>query len=166
MLIKSFLFIDLTTAFAIGGDFQYSDPIDYFTLFTHVLAHGDWDHLMSNMLYILLLGPILEEKYGSKAMFWMLVVTSLITGVIHLILYSHEMLVGASGIVFMLILLISVVNVQRGQIPISFLLIVVLFIGQELLRMMDDNNISELAHVIGGICGAFFGFRLLKTSKR
>ena len=43
-------------------------PMTYVRLFTHVLGHVDWEHFIGNMMYILLLGPMLEEKYGSY--FW------------------------------------------------------------------------------------------------
>ena len=34
----------------------------YVTLFTHILGHGNWQHLISNFMLILLIGPILEER--------------------------------------------------------------------------------------------------------
>lgn len=42
------------------------NPLFYLRLFTHVLGHADWGHYTSNFMIILLIGPILEEKYGSK----------------------------------------------------------------------------------------------------
>jgi hypothetical protein len=66
---------------------------------------------------------------------------------------------GASGVVFMLILLVSFTNVRGGEIPITFILVALLFIGKELLSGLEANNISETAHIIGGVCGSIFGFR-------
>ena len=40
-----------------------SDPLTYVRSFCHVFGHADWSHLMGNMIYILILGPMLEEKY-------------------------------------------------------------------------------------------------------
>ena len=31
-----------------------TNPLTYLRLFTHVLGHASWDHLISNMTYILL----------------------------------------------------------------------------------------------------------------
>ena len=42
-----------------------SDPLAYVRCFTHVLGHAGWDHLLGNMMYILILGPMIEEKYGT-----------------------------------------------------------------------------------------------------
>ena len=40
-------------------------PLTYIRFFTHVLGHVDWSHFIGNVSYLLLLGPMLEEKYGS-----------------------------------------------------------------------------------------------------
>ena len=42
------------------------DIFFYVRLFGYVLGHLDWEHLIANILWILVLGPMLEEKYGSK----------------------------------------------------------------------------------------------------
>ncbi|AZQ62727.1 rhomboid family intramembrane serine protease [Flammeovirga pectinis] len=167
IILKEFLFIDLTSIFSVGGygSMAITNPITYIRLFTHVIGHGSWEHFMGNFTYILLLGPILEEKYGSKQLLNMILVTAFITGIINAIFLSSGLL-GASGVVFMFILLSSIVNVQKGGIPLTFVLIVILFLGQELLSAFDQDNISQLAHVIGGICGAIFGFSIDKHNSK
>lgn len=40
-------------------------PLTWIRAFTHIFGHADWAHLVGNMSYLLLLGPMLEEKYGS-----------------------------------------------------------------------------------------------------
>ena len=62
------------------GHFITSSPLSYIRLFSHVIGHADWNHLLSNFAFILLLGPILEEKYGSLSLFIMVAITALITG--------------------------------------------------------------------------------------
>lgn len=137
--------------------FTYQDPLSYVRLVSHSLGHANWEHLGSNLAYILLIGPILEEKYGSKNLFVMSLVTALITGILNNFLYP-SFLLGASGIVFMMILLGSFTNVKDGGIPLTFILVLALFLGQEVLSAFEENNISEFAHVVGGVCGSFFGF--------
>ena len=126
-------------------------------LVTHVIGHADWSHLMSNFTFILLIGPILEEKYGSGPLLFMMVVTALATGVLNVLLFPTGLL-GASGIVFMLIFLVSVTNIQAGEIPLTFIVVVLLFLVKEFVGMFQRNAISEFAHIIGGISGAVFGF--------
>jgi membrane associated rhomboid family serine protease len=126
-------------------------------LVTHVIGHSSWTHLLANFTFILLIGPILEEKYGSAAVFAMMITTALVTGILNVLLFPTGLL-GASGIVFMLILLISFTNIREGEIPLTFILVVVLFLVKEIVNIFQNNNISEFAHIAGGVCGAFFGF--------
>ena len=38
---------------------SFADPLAYLRVFLHVCGHADWSHLLSNVMYILLLGPML-----------------------------------------------------------------------------------------------------------
>lgn len=136
----------------------------YFRLFSNAVGHANTEHLMSNLAFILLLGPLVEEKYGSKHTLVMLLTTSLACSFIHL-LFSNAGLLGASGIVFMLILLTSLVNFRSGEIPLTFILIVIVYIGKEVIGTFSDDNVSHTTHIVGGIVGAFFGFLLNKNGK-
>lgn len=140
-----------------------TDPLMYFRLFGHAIGHANWDHFLGNMLYILMLGPILEEKYGSKLILEMMAITAVITGILFNLLFPNSALLGASGIVFMFIILASVTNAEKGRIPITFILICVLYLGNELINAFHDDNISQLGHIIGGACGGFFGLFLVAT---
>ena len=139
----------------------WTDPLLYLRLFTHVLGHANWNHYFSNVMYILLLGPILEEKYGSRSLLLGILLTALVTGAAHLILGGSTALLGASGIVFMLILLVSFASFRQGTIPLTFLLIAGIYIGNEIINgITTADNISQMTHIIGGVCGAFLGFFL------
>lgn len=138
-----------------------SSPVSiffYFRLFGHVLGHAGFEHYINNFIIILLIGPMLEEKYGSKKLAVMILFTALITGIIHLLFFNTALL-GASGVAFMLILLSSYVNLKRGTIPITLILVVIAFLGREIIAgMITTDNISQLTHVLGGFCGGLFGF--------
>lgn len=143
-----------------------TDVFFYFRLFGHILGHADWEHFFSNFLLILILGPILEEKYGSRNMIFMIAITAFVTGVLNIVLFDSALL-GASGIVFMLILLSSIVNFKRGRIPLTLILVAVLFIGKEIMNgFLISDNISQITHIVGGLCGGFFGFASGKSENR
>jgi len=115
-------------------------------------------HYSGNMLLLLMVGPILEEKYGSKRLLAVIAFTALVTGIVHMIV-SNTALLGASGIVFMLILLSSVTNIRKGSIPLTLILALIIYIGQEIVAgVVANDNISQLAHIVGGLCGAVCGF--------
>lgn len=158
------LFVDRMTGstflmdyFSVGGSINYTNPAHLLSLFTHVIGHANMEHLLSNLTFILLLGPIIEEKYGSTQTLLMIVITALITGLLNIYFFDTGLL-GASGIVFMLILLASFTNTRNREIPVTFILVALLFIGKEVWNSLGNNNISEFAHIIGGFCGSLFGF--------
>jgi membrane associated rhomboid family serine protease len=127
----------------------------YVGLFTHILGHGNWQHLISN--FILLLGPILEERHGSGPLLTMIALTALITGLANLV-FSDGALLGASGVVFMMILLASMANVRGGEIPLTFIAVAVIYMGGEIIRAFREDQVSQMAHLVGGVAGAAFGF--------
>jgi membrane associated rhomboid family serine protease len=129
----------------------------YVGLFTHILGHANWQHLIGNFMLILLLGPILEERHGSGPLLIMIALTALITGLANLI-FSDGVLLGASGVVFMMILLASMANVRGGEIPLTFIAVAVIYMGGEIIRAFREDHISQMAHLVGGIAGAAFGF--------
>ena len=137
----------------------FTNPKLYLGLFTHAIGHANWSHLIGNFTYILLLGPILEEKYGSHRMVAMMAFTAFITGLINVIFFPTTALLGASGIVFMLIILCSFTNTKKdGTIPLTLILVCISYIGREVLNAFGNDDISQMGHILGGICGAVFGF--------
>ncbi len=137
--------------------FDLLQPLNYIRLFSHIAGHADWNHLLSNLAYILLLGPMLEETYGSFTMFLMIIVTGFVTGVLNACFFPHPLL-GASGVVFMMILLASFTNHGKDDVPLTFILIVILYLGREILNAFKGDDISQFAHLAGGLCGSLFGF--------
>lgn len=137
---------------------SWADPMQYLRLFTHVIAHKDFSHYTGNFLLILAIGPMVEEKYGSARLAVMIAITALITGLINVVFFRGVALAGASGIVFMLILLASFTNIREGSIPLTVLLVGALYIGNEIFAGLTINDdVSRLTHIAGGLCGAGFG---------
>jgi membrane associated rhomboid family serine protease len=143
---------------------SYLDPLQYVRLFTHVLGHANWMHFAGNFIVILIIGPMLEEKYGSKNLTKMILITALVTGIIHT-LFSNTVLLGASGIVYMFIILSSFTNTEAGRIPLTLIIVFFIFVGREVFSgVTAQDNISQISHILGGICGVMFAFR--KSSAR
>lgn len=139
-------------------------PLTYIRFFTHVLGHSGWEHFIGNMMYVLLLGPLLEEKYGSLKMLEIMGIVALVTGIINYIFFWNVALCGASGVVFAFILLSSFTRFKEGEIPLTFILVAIIFLGQQVYYgMFTQDNISNLSHIIGGIMGAVFGFVFMKN---
>ena len=132
------------------------NPLTYVRLLCHVFGHDGLSHLLSNLLYILLLGPILEEKYHDRL--WVVIVTTAITtGILHNIFEPNVILLGSSGIVFAFILLASITGKENG-IPVTLILVALLWLGQEIVSSINAaDNISQITHIVGGLSGAILG---------
>ena len=143
-----------------------TSPMTYVRFFTHIFGHGGWEHLIGNMCYLLLLGPMLEEKYGSKVLTEVIILTALVTGVVNYIVFWNTGLCGASGVVFAFILLSSFTSFKEGEIPLTFILVAVFFLGQQVYEgVAVSDNISQMAHVVGGMVGAISGYEINKIPK-
>jgi membrane associated rhomboid family serine protease len=133
----------------------------YPRFFLHVLGHGSYAHYIGNMMLILVVGPPLEEKYGSRSLLWAIAVTALVSGLVQWLFFPHTALFGASGIVFMMIVMSSLAGMKEGSIPITLLLVLVLYIGREIVDgVVLADNVSQLTHIVGGICGAVLGMNM------
>ncbi len=142
-----------------------SSPLTYVRFFTHVLGHAGWSHYIGNMMYLLLLGPMLEEKYGSRAIIEVILVTGLVTGLVTWFFFPGIALCGASGVVFAFIMMTSFTSFRKGEIPLTVILVAVIFIGQQVYEgMFVQDNISNMGHILGGIVGAVAGYTLNKNA--
>ncbi len=148
----------VTNFFSTSKSDSLLNPITYFKLVSHSLGHSDWEHLSNNFIKILLIGPMLEEKYGSINLLIMMVITSVVIGVFHR-LFEKGSLRGASGILYMLIILSSFVNIDGRKIPLTLTLIIMFFVIDEIIKLFkkDEDNISHLGHLTGAVCGLVFG---------
>ena len=138
-----------------------ADALAYLRFVCHVLGHSGYSHYIGNMMMILVVGPPLEEKYGSRSLFWAIFLTALVAGLVQWLFFPGTALLGASGIVFMMIVMSSLAGMRDGYIPITLILVMALYIGGEIVDgVVLSDNVSQLTHVVGGLCGAFLGLSM------
>ena len=141
---------------------SFKDPLFYVRLFGHVFGHANFAHFANNMMYILLLGPIVEEKYGSKNLVLLMAITAVVTGLVQVLLFPRTALLGASGIVFLLIMMSAVVG-EGKDIPLTLILVVVVYFGNQIAEgLVEADKVSQLTHIIGGVIGLAGGWRLTR----
>lgn len=127
-------------------------------LITYIFGHAGFSHFAGNTILLLLVGPIAEEKYGSKRLIIMMLSTAILTGVVNSILFKSG-LIGASGIVFLLIILSAFTSMKDKKVPLSLILVVICYLGQEIFNgIFANDEVSQFAHIFGGIMGLFWGF--------
>lgn len=139
----------------------FSDPLFYFRLVGHVLGHINYTHYLGNIMLLLVIGPPLEEKYGSSRLLLCILATALISGLVQILFAPGTALVGASGIVFMMIVLSSLSGMKERAIPLTLILVVILYLGGEIVDALTvQDSVSQMTHIVGGLCGAALGFAM------
>lgn len=141
-----------------------TDPLTYVRMVGHVLGHSGYAHYMGNMTLLLVVGPPLEEKYGSRRLLGCILFTALASGLVQFIFFPGTALLGASGIVFMMIVLSSLAGMREGTIPLTLILVVLIYLGGEIVDAVTvRDNVSQLTHIVGGLCGAGLGFAMKRS---
>ena len=141
-----------------------TDPLTYVRMVGHVLGHFGYAHYMGNMTLLLVIGPPLEEKYGSRRLLGCILFTALASGLVQFIFFPGTALLGASGIVFMMIVLSSLAGMREGTIPLTLILVVLIYLGGEIVDAVTvRDNVSQLTHIVGGLCGAGLGFAMKRS---
>lgn len=148
-------FFSAPAAFRAGaGAFNFRNPVHYLRLFFHIFGQRKWINLVRDLSFILLLGPQLEKLYGSKMLLLMFTVCAFVSGVLG-VCFLQQPLCGASCIAFMMILLTVYMSIKKQAVPVSCVLLLLLYIGQGISRIGGGN--SEIVHLLAGICGSLFG---------
>ena len=95
-----------------------------------------------------------------------MLITALITGLVHNLLFPRTILLGASGVVFAFILLTSFTDFREGEIPLTFLLVALIYLGQQIWDGITvRDHVSNLSHIIGGLVGSGAGYLLNRKRK-
>lgn len=140
-----------------------ANPFTYVRLIGHVFGHANWSHFIGNIMLLLVIGPLLEEKYGSANILFVMLTTALVTGLVNYIFFPDIRLLGASGIVFAFILLSPFANLKEGTIPVTLILVAAIYIGGEVYNgLFVQDNVANLTHILGGFVGAGLGFVMHK----
>ena len=107
-----------------------------------------------------------EAEDGSIPLLRGILLTALISGILQCALFPHSALLGASGIVFMLIMLASLSGFSGG-IPVTMLLVAVLYLGQQVYDVIFvRDNVANFMHIVGGVCGTVFGYTYAAFPRR
>lgn len=143
-----------------------ADPLTYIRFIGHAFGHANFSHFIGNFMMILVVGPLLEEKYGTMDIICIILTAALITGLANFILFPKVAVLGASGVLFALILLSSFTSFKEGTIPLTFILVAILYIGENIYSaIFIKDNVSNFSHILGGIVGAYLGYNI-KPQKR
>ena len=111
--------------------------------------------LFTNLILIMLLGPAMEERYGSVIIGIMIFVSALFSGVLNAC-FCEASLVGSVPVVSMMIFLNAFMSFSKKKFPLSFTAVMVFFV---LLQIASGAGaVRIIICIAGGLCGSLFAF--------
>ena len=151
------------TSAAGSAAFIIKEPLSYLRLLLYIFgseggqtaAYGGAALLFTNLILIMLLGPAMEERYGSVIIGIMIFVSALFSGVLNAC-FCETSLVGALPLVSMMIFLNAFMSFSKKKFPLSFAAVMVLFV---LLQVFSGiGAVKIIICIAGGLCGSLFAF--------
>ena len=140
-----------------------TDLLTYPRFFLHVLGHIDYPTCAANLFLILVVGPSAEERFGSGRILLAIVITALVTSLVMWFLFPQSTLMGASGVVFMLIVLSTFAGARGGVIPLTLLLVLVLYLGTAIVQAFTGtHDLAQLTQIAGGVVGVVLGLLYIR----
>lgn len=139
------------------------------TLLTYMFVHGDFWHILFNMLMLYFFGRSLEERWGSREFLKYYIVCGLGAAALSFIFAYNASIVGASGAVYGVMVAFAMLWPDAqiyfwGIFPIAAKWLVGALVGFSLLMTLGGagDGIAHAAH-LGGAAAGFFYLRLSDT---
>ena len=141
--------------------FYKSSLTDYLTYpraVLHILGNTSLTECTANIIILLVVGPAAEERFGSAKVLFAVLATAIAAALIMWFLFPTSAIMGASGVLFMMMVLASFASMRDGAIPITLILVLILFLGSEVVQAVTgDAGLQELTHIAGGVVGLLLG---------
>ena len=156
---SSFLKINLNEI--LGLHYWKSDLFQPWQIITYMFMHGDFSHLLFNMLPLFIFGKTLENVWGSKRFLTFYILTGVGAGITQLIVGDFTLTVGASGAIFGILIGFATLfpNAQLllliPPMPIKAKYFVGIYILIELFAGIYTvgSGIAHFAHLGGALSG-------------
>ena len=147
----------------------------WFSLFSSMFVHGDAMHLLGNMVYLFVFGPVVEDRIGRVRFIVLYLVTGLAAALGHILtdMDGTMPMVGASGAISGVLGAYLIVQFRSKVTTLVFVVIPMrlpgwalvgsYFVLQYLLYVTTSNtagaesNVAYAAHVYGFLAGVLTG---------
>ncbi|HAQ1518028.1 TPA: rhomboid family intramembrane serine protease [Enterococcus faecium] len=147
---------------ALGGLYKgHLLPNVFISIFSHVNLY----HLLSNLIFLVVLEEALNDQYEWLTLLIVLLVSGLLGSFVPFLLQSNIVSMGLSGGVFGWIALFAIAYIRlesKEQLLIN--VSVFLIIGILLVTTFDSSETNVLSHTIGFASGIILGFVLKNIS--
>lgn len=137
--------------------FAFSSPKALLGVLLHIFSYTDLSQLLCDVVFLLLLGPFMEERYGSVIIGIMIFVASLFSGVLNAC-FCKAPVSGAACVVFMLILLDFLMSLSKKKIAAASLFALIIFVVRLATAKSENGFVDVVIVMAGGLCGSLFAF--------
>jgi len=153
-------------------------------MLTASFAHGDWGHIIFNLIFFFAFAVTVELIIGPAAFIAFILISSLIIGVtdsvVSTLLDNHHWTLGLSGVVMGMMGLFAYllphgkircyywIIILFGSVAIPGWMLAIWYIGGDIYVLFtadEYGGVNVLAHVAGGISGYLLGFFFLKKAR-
>ena len=132
----------------------------YWQFVTYMFVHGGIWHLFSNMLGLFIFGSAVERSVGTREFLLFYFLTGTLSGIASFFVYlftgTNAILLGASGALYALMLLFSVIYPRAvilvfGILPVRAPVLVLLYFAIELFSQMGSygGSVAHMTHLSG-----------------
>ncbi|NLC93467.1 MAG: rhomboid family intramembrane serine protease [Treponema sp.] len=137
--------------------FNFTDATSYLRLVLCFLGHGEPSAFLCDLIFILLVGVNIEDKYGSIVIGIMSFVSVIFSAVLNAC-FAKESFYGVSSVIFMMLILNIMLHFSKGKVALSSLFILGLFVAKEIFMKKSNGLLGVAIEVAGGLCGSLFAF--------
>ena len=143
----------------------------------HMFLHGGWDHLLGNMVFLLLFGLSVELALGAAWFIGLYLLGGLAAGTLHILVEAGSSMpvIGASGAVSAVMgMFVAVYGIRRlrffytlgfafGEFSAPALVVLPLWLGKEVFGyFFGSDNVAYWAHFGGLVAGFAFALALIR----
>lgn len=143
----------------------YFSPTDWWRLISPIFVHIGFDHLISNMILLITLGPLIESILGHTKFALIYLFSGIGGNFAVLMLNPDTITAGASTALYGLfgLLLIQIFN-KRNPVLRNISRVYITIIAINLFYTFTSTNVSLVGHIGGLITGITFGLIELAQS--
>ena len=130
---------------------------------TYMFTHANFMHILFNMLFLFMFGPIVERAYGGTKFLIFYLVAGILAALVQFA-FTDAMLLGASGSVFGVILASTLLR-PHIKVYLFFIIPMSLWIGTSLILVYElysaffiSDGVGHFAHLGGALMGAIFHY--------
>lgn len=144
---------------------------EYYRLITHFFLHFGLEHLVNNMISLLVLGYTLEQEFGKIRYLILYMASGIFAGLVSVYvnwtLGEHVVSCGASGAIYGLMgALLMILLKNRKRIVRSDIFRFAIYLALSLYSGMQDTGIDNAAHISGVVAGFLLCGILYKKNKK